>query len=49
MDELTGVAAILRFPMPNLEDDSNDESDYESSGDDNDKDDTGKDKEKDQA
>lgn len=32
LDDLTGVAAILRFPLPNLEDDS-DESDYESSND----------------
>eukprot|EP01127_Copromyxa_protea_P010871 TRINITY_DN2695_c0_g1_i1.p1 TRINITY_DN2695_c0_g1~~TRINITY_DN2695_c0_g1_i1.p1 ORF type:complete len:403 (+),score=79.33 TRINITY_DN2695_c0_g1_i1:11-1219(+) len=32
LDDLTGIAAILRFPMPNLEDSDNDESDYESSG-----------------
>ena len=31
LDELTGIAAILRFPLPNLEDES-DESDYVSSG-----------------
>lgn len=31
LDQLTGVAAILRFPMPELEDsDAEDESDTES-------------------
>lgn len=27
LDQLTGIAAILRFPMPELEDESDDESD----------------------
>lgn len=30
LDQITGIAAILRFPMPELEDESDGESDVES-------------------
>lgn len=29
LDQLTGIAALLRFPMPELEDESDDGSDSE--------------------
>jgi len=29
LDQLTGIAALLRFPMPELEDESEDDNDSE--------------------